>query len=120
MTIRKLLHSSLAGIALSAAAAVLASPAAPAATPAIGTLTVHYGDVDLSTTEGAATLYRRLQGAARFVCGESDSSLAQQRSWNDCYRRAVADAVGTVDNPRLTALYREHSGAAAVTAMLTR
>jgi UrcA family protein len=120
MTIRKLLHSSLAGIALSAAAAVLASPAAPAATPAIGTLTVHYGDVDLSTTEGAATLYRRLQGAARFVCGESDSSLAQQRSWNDCYRRAVADAVGTVDNPRLTALYHEHSGAAAVTAMLTR
>jgi|HubBroStandDraft_3_1064219.scaffolds.fasta_scaffold23914_3 UrcA family protein len=120
MTIRKLLRSSLAGIALSAAAAVLASPAASAATPAIGTLTVRYRDVDLSTTQGAATLYRRLQGAARFVCGESDNSLAQQRSWNDCYRRALADAVGTIDNPRLSALYREHSGAAAVTAMLTR
>ena len=120
MTIRKLLHSSLAGIALAAAAAVLASPAAPAATPAIRTLTVRYADVDLSTTQGVAALYRRLQGAARFVCGESDNSLAQQRSWNDCYRRAVGDAVGAVDNPRLTALYREHSGAAPVTAMLTR
>ena len=117
MTIRKLLHSSLAGIALSAAAAVLASPAAPAATPAIGTLTVHYSDVDLSTTQGAPP---EAELAANLVCGESDNSLAQQRSWNDCYRRAVADAVGTVDNPRLTAVYRAHSGAAAVTAMLTR
>jgi hypothetical protein len=76
--------------------------------------------VDLSTTDGAATLYRRLQGAARFVCGESGRGLADQRAWNDCYRQAVGAAVDTVDSPRLTALYREHSGAAAVTAMLTR
>jgi len=120
MTIRTLLHSSLAGIALGAAAAVLASPAAPAAPPATRALTVHYHDVDLAPPGGAATLYGRLQGAARFVCGESGRGLADLRSWNDCYRQALGHAVDTVNSPRLTALYREHTGAAAVTAMLTR
>jgi UrcA family protein len=120
MTIRKLLHSSLAGIALGAAAAVLASPAAPAAPFATHTLAVRYYDLDLSNGAGAATLYTRLQGTARFVCGENDKRLAEQRVWNDCYRRAIADAVGKIDSPRLTALYREKNGAAPVTAMLTR
>jgi len=83
--------------------------------PAARTLTVRYADVNLATVAGATTLYRRIQGAARLVCGEPGRSLSEQREWAQCYRDAVNDAVATVNNPTLTAV---HSGREAPIAAL--
>ena len=62
-------------------------------------MTVQYGDLSVSTLAGATTLYRRIEGAARYVCGIAGRSFAEQRDWNRCYERAVADAIATVNSP---------------------
>jgi UrcA family protein len=83
-------------------------------------LTVRYRDVNLSSIAGANALYGRIQGAARFVCGEEGHSLADTRSWQTCYRGAVADAVARINNPMLTAVHQRVNGDTPVTAMLDR
>jgi len=85
------------------AAACLLSGAALAA-PAPHTLTVRYADLKLDTPAGARALYARLQGAARFVCGEEGTTLFAQRLYAQCYQRAISEAAQTVNSPRLTAL----------------
>jgi UrcA family protein len=111
----------LLGLTL-AVSGLLAADAAFAADPADGTreLTIHYRDVDLSTSDGAMALYGRISRAARFVCGERGRSLAEQSDWQRCDQAAIAGAVRRVDNPLLTTIYREHHGAAPFTAMLSR
>jgi UrcA family protein len=118
-----LIHrSTLAGLALASAACLVASAAASAAdrTETARALTVHYDDVNLSTIAGATTLYHRIQGAARIVCGNGGRTLDEQRDWKICYHGAVSDAVSDVDSALLDTVHREHSGEAPVTAMLGR
>ena len=70
---------------------------------------VHYADLDLGSAAGAGTLYHRIQGAARVVCGYADlATLAQVRSCND---GAISDAVTSVDAPLLSAIHSAHRGA---------
>ena len=76
---------------------------------------VGYSDLDLTTQAGADTLYHRIRGAARQVCGY-DSSFWDQRSFRNCFNSAVGNAVAKVNNPLLTTLYAGKSPA--VTAML--
>jgi UrcA family protein len=64
---------------------------------------VGYGDLDLATSAGAHTLYERIAGAARTVCGFEGTALVEQTLWNSCYRGAIADAVARVNSPLLTA-----------------
>jgi UrcA family protein len=64
---------------------------------------VRYGDLDLATSAGAHTLYERIAGAARSVCGFEGTALIEQSLWNSCYRGAIADAVAKVNSPLLTA-----------------
>ena len=64
---------------------------------------VGYGDLDLATSAGAHTLYERIAGAARTVCGFEGTALVEQSLWNSCYRGAIADAVARVNSPLLTA-----------------
>ena len=58
----------------------------------VRTVTVRFGDLDLSTTAGAKTLYQRIRGAARTVCGEEedyDLGLDSRRYWNSCYQSGL-------------------------------
>ena len=77
---------------------------AAAATPT-KSVTVSFADLDLSKPAGAQTLYKRIKGAARRVCGPKD--YFTQKSWRQCYDGAIADAVSQIDRPSLTALHKE-------------
>ncbi|MGH8286952.1 MAG: UrcA family protein [Steroidobacteraceae bacterium] len=86
-----------------ATAAVLAAPA----TYDQRIIEVEYGDLDLSSTGGAAALYRRLEAAAHDACAEGDSRDARAAARvRECERQAIAGAVARVDRPTLTALHR--------------
>lgn len=78
---------------------------------------VSFGDLDLSRTAGADVLYTRIQRAARNVCEVSTvpdpQALLRQRK---CMARAVDDAVRSVDNPNLTAVYMRKAGKRALVA----
>src|SRR5450631_566590 len=74
---------------------------------AIATRTVKYGDLDLTRSPGAATLYSRIQTAARAVCepatssGARDAPLLARRCMDQSVTRAVAD----VNAPALTSYH---------------
>lgn len=101
----RLVHAAFAlgcGLLL-AGAASSASAAGP-----VRQITVSYADLDLSRTEGAETLYRRLRAAARQVCGPDEArELARRAAWKECVDRAVAEAVRTVDRDALKAVHRQ-------------
>jgi UrcA family protein len=88
------------------------------------TATVHYSDLDLSSTAGAMALYQRIRGAARVVCEDHGYEVGVDawREWNGCFHRAVDDAVEKVHSPLLNTLNRRSTPAAPaqVTAMRHR
>jgi UrcA family protein len=71
------------------------------------TRVVHYGDLDLSTDRGIRTLYRRIEIAARAVCGEAErpESLLPTASFRSCTAGAIDSAVAKISRPALTAYY---------------
>jgi UrcA family protein len=70
-------------------------------------VTVKYGDLAVSTPQGAATLYQRIWSAAVTVCRPlDDRSLASKQARDACIHKAVVDAVAKVDQPALSAVYR--------------
>jgi len=104
--------------ALASLACLLGSAAALAADGyAPRHLQINYTDLNMSSVAGATTLYNRIRGAARFVCGEKGRRWEEQRYWNECYREAIADAVATVNSPLLTSV---HNGATNVSAVAAR
>jgi UrcA family protein len=89
-----------------ATTAVLAIPAGREVT----TVQVDYGDLDLGSADGAATLYRRIQSAARTACGERRLLPLYLRAADAaCVRDAISAAVARVDQATLTALHRERT-----------
>jgi UrcA family protein len=122
MNASKLVHRScLTSLALGSA--LFAGAALASATAADGNLvaqsmSIRYADVNLATKAGATTLYRRIEGAARFVCGESGRRLDEQHAWKECYQNAVDDAVAKVNNPTLSAMHLDHE--APTTALLNK
>jgi len=87
---------------------VVASVASFAATPGVDapSVSVRYDDLNLSTTAGVDTLYRRISAAARDVCPDIYSRdthivLAAQR----CQSAAISKAVSQVNNPSLAMLH---------------
>jgi UrcA family protein len=75
--------------------------AAPSRVGDIATKVVRFKDLDLSTAEGARTLYERITFAARIVCRDADS-----REMRECRARAVDDAVRAVGRPLLSSVHR--------------
>jgi UrcA family protein len=73
----------------------------------VATRTVKYGDLDLARGAGAATLYSRIQNAARAVCEPALTS----RAWESilvahrCVEQSIARAVADVNAPALTSYY---------------
>jgi UrcA family protein len=82
-------------------------------------VTVHYADLDLSSSAGATTLYHRIRGAAKGVCGTAGMSFVEKANWSACVNDAVGNAVSSVNSPLLTALYSGKQPTT-VTAMLTK
>jgi UrcA family protein len=88
--------------------AAIASGATLAATPAanVPSVTVKYGDLNLSTDEGAQRLYGRITQAARSVCetqnGRDPKAVATSRT---CESAAIARAVSDVHSPGVAATF---------------
>lgn len=121
MTTRKSLQRrTVHVVALASVVCLLGTATALAADRGDLRLKVGYGDLNLATLNGATTLYQRIEGAARFVCGEPGRRIDEQNYWKRCYGNAVNRAVTEVNNPLLTSLYRKQYGGAPVTAMLAR
>ena len=76
------------------------------------TVTVQYRDLNLSAPEGVASLYQRIRNAAAEVCkpveGPQLVNRLFWREWNDCFDHAIAGAVQTVHNEKLSAYHWEH------------
>jgi UrcA family protein len=122
MITRKSLHRrTLRAVALVSVACLFGTGTALAAGPSEVHLKVKYSDLNLSTMNGATTLYQRIEGAAHFVCGDEGRSLDEQIVWKTCYGNAVNHAVTQVNNPLLTSLYaKQYHPAPVRTAMLGR
>ena len=74
--------------------------------------TVRYGDLDLSSPQGAAALYRRIGAAAEEVCRPLEGrELGRVVRFRACKQRAIADAVSRVNRPELFAIYNAHNRA---------
>ena len=67
----------------------------------VATKTVRFKDLDLSTSDGAQTLYDRLAAAAREVCRGEMYRFARK-----CRMRALAEAVSGVGSPLLSSIHR--------------
>jgi UrcA family protein len=70
--------------------------------------TVEYAELNLTTQKGVATLYRRLERAARGVCSDTGERvpLAERVVAQRCTKAALADAVKQVDIPELSAMHQ--------------
>ena len=89
------LFLSFAALALLSSAAV-AQPQWPVLDHS--SITVSYADLNLSSPAGVRTLHRRIDNAARDVCGQGYESidLEFQSASGNCYRTAVKNAMKKV------------------------
>ena len=69
---------------------------------------VTYGDLDLSSQDGATTMLQRLHDAALNACGADDGSVSPYK-WavrhSACYHHSMDRAVAALDAPTVTQLY---------------
>ena len=81
---------------------------------------VSYADLNLTTTEGAEHLYRRIHSAADSVCRDLETkSLNGRRMWKECVGKAISNAVMDIDATLLTALHEAKQGPGAERVALT-
>jgi UrcA family protein len=72
---------------------------------------VQTSDLNLKTEQGAATLYRRLKVTSSLLCGAtSPQSLERRTVWLRCYNRTLQDAVTSINEPELLAIYHQQRG----------
>ena len=102
-------------IALAAAAA--AQPA-PAPAGEMQRIEISYADLNLTNREGAATLYRRVRGAAKAICGGSTEGGGETLDVVGCR----SDVVNTAQLQVTAAIERAMSkrGQVSVEAMLIK
>jgi UrcA family protein len=115
----KSIRSQLAlAFAAGACAALLAFPAAAGPARESRSVAVNYADLDLRDEQDVATLYARLDRAARATCGVADArNLAQMADWRRCRSEALDGAVSEVANERLSALHAKAAPARRLLAM---
>jgi UrcA family protein len=69
-------------------------------------VTVQYGDLNVSTSHGAAMLYGRIHAAAEAVClSPSYGDLSSKMRRNACVSQSTAAAVSKVNERALFAVY---------------
>jgi UrcA family protein len=75
--------------------------------------TVNYSDLNVSSAQGAGTLYSRIRAAAEKVCRPLDrDDLASKQLFHACVSSAISGAVGKVDQPALFSVYNAKTGTA--------
>ena len=89
----------------------LSSQLAHAAPPEdVHFIEVHFADLDLTRSDGAAVLYHRLQAAAKTVCASLEArDLASQMRFKGCVETAIGSAVAKIDRPTVTAYHEAHT-----------
>jgi UrcA family protein len=106
-----IVKSFLQGAALSVIA--LGGPAAYADSPAAvgfqNSSVVRFGDLNLNRPRDVARLYNRIALVADKVCGPRSLSGSYSKSadYASCYADTLAQAVAHVDQPALTAYFRQ-------------
>jgi UrcA family protein len=69
-------------------------------------VTVRYGDLNISTSRGAAMLYGRIRTAAEAVCSPlNHGDLSSKMHRNACVSQSIAGAVVRINQPALFAVY---------------
>jgi UrcA family protein len=72
-------------------------------------VTVRYDDLNLNSTAGVTSLYKRIENAATEVCrsaeGPQSVSRIQWKAWNECFYHSIAKAVKAVHNDKLSAYH---------------
>jgi UrcA family protein len=85
---------------LSAAAMAGNRPASPS--DGAPRVVVHYDDLDLTSEQGALTLYQRISGAAKEVCPSARGpGLLPMQLRRACIASAIERAVSDVNSPTL-------------------
>ena len=73
-------------------------------------IVVKYSDLDLSTSDGARTLYKRITAAASLVCPYQDArDLTSKAIGKSCRETAIEHAVRSIHNTELAAVRDEHT-----------
>jgi UrcA family protein len=75
-------------------------------------IVVQAADLDLSRPADAASMLGRLERAAQEACGASQFSVREYQAAvrrSGCYRDALDQAVNQLNEPAVSALYREHA-----------
>ena len=99
--IRRLAAATLCG-AISSGLTALPAGAAGLEPPL--SVTVKYGDLDVSRPQGATALYGRIRAAAEKVCSPVEAGgVAAKMRFNGCIDKAISDAVTKVHQPELSA-----------------
>jgi UrcA family protein len=76
---------------------------------------ISFADLNLNTTQGVTSLYRRISSAAGKVCTPFESrGLGLMSVWRHCMDQAISSAVDKVNNPALTAITQPKIGRASV------
>jgi UrcA family protein len=100
-------------IAAAITGATLMCGALPAVASDVGSpVVVKYNDIDPSSTQGAAILYKRIRLAAESICSPVDhgDGLSKQHE-RSCVQKVVAHAVTEVGTAALSAAYAANYGA---------
>lgn len=95
-------------ITFAALAACLIAGTSFAASPQItSSVTVRYGDLDLSGEQGMSTLHARVAAAARRVCAADGVDMRNLQAYaavRSCETQAIADAERDVQGAKVAAL----------------
>ena len=93
--------------------AALAVSGLAAASPDSHSVVVRYGDLNLNSRSGVASLHKRIRNAAESVCSELDNRVLGLRNlYDQCVNEAVSSGVNQVANPNLTNFHRSKGKAA--------
>lgn len=72
---------------------------------------VKYGDLDVSSASGAATLYKRIQGAAETVCQAlKNPDLYPRKLFYICMKKAISNAIIEANEPVLLTIANAKAG----------
>jgi UrcA family protein len=105
------LRTLVAGAILSALALSFATASRADDGTAPPQVMVKFGDLNVSTSQGAAALYGRIHGAAVEVCSRMYiDEQAYKRHKSACLQKVIGDAVLKVNRPVLSAVFASKFG----------
>ena len=96
-------------------AALAISGIAAAGSSDVNSVVVRYGDLNLNSQAGVASLHKRIRNAAESVCSELNNRVLGLRDmYEQCVSEAVSGGVNQVANPNLSNFHRSKGKSAVV------